>query len=127
MTADRFIIRHVQSINEHSKLFRSKQIRCICHDSEKPKNRIHKKACYNGNGNGNSANNDSDSNVSDYNEENLNNNGYGDSNEINQNKEEDTQNSIQLKNLLITIIILNAVIIHFLTILIILVTQKMMI
>lgn len=94
MTADRFVIRHVQSINEHSKLFRSKQIRYTRHDSEKPKNKIHKKACYSGNGNGNSANNDSDSNVSDYNEDNLNNNGYGDSNEINQNKEEDTQNSI---------------------------------
>ncbi|CAI6376134.1 unnamed protein product [Macrosiphum euphorbiae] len=94
MTADRFVIRHVQSINELSKLFRSKQIRYTRHDSEKPKNKIHKKACYNGNGNGNRSNNDSDSNVSDYNEENLHNNGYGDSNEINQNKEEDTKNSI---------------------------------
>lgn len=96
MTADRFVIRHIQSINEHSKLFRSKQIR-YTHDNEKPKNKIHKKACYNGNSNGNSAHNDSDSNVSDYNEENLNNNGYGDSNEINQNKEEDTQNSITIE------------------------------
>jgi hypothetical protein len=94
VTADRFIIRHVQSINEHSKLFRSKQIR-YTHNNEKTKNEMYIKACNNGNGNGNSAHNDSDNNVSDYNEENLNNNSNDDdSNETNNNMEEDTQNSI---------------------------------
>ncbi|KAF0716405.1 Uncharacterized protein FWK35_00030084, partial [Aphis craccivora] len=86
MTADRFVIRHIQSINEHSKLFRSKQIR-FTHDNEKP---IHRKASSDGNGNGNSDHNDSDNNVFDYNEDNLNNNDYGDSNEISTNMKEDT-------------------------------------
>ncbi|KAL5237639.1 hypothetical protein ACI65C_005049 [Semiaphis heraclei] len=81
MTADRFVIRHVQSINEHSKLFRSKQIR-FTHENEKTKNTIHRKASSDGNGNGSSDHNDSD-NVFDYNEGNLNNNDYGDSDEIN--------------------------------------------
>lgn len=46
------------------------------------------------NGNGKTAHNDSDSHFSDYNEDNLNNNGYCDSIETNKNMKEDSQNSI---------------------------------